>query len=166
SIDFKGSDFKALAYEYMQNGSLEDCFHQSTESADQLQVMSLRLIQRLHIAIEVASAIQYLHCLCQTPIVHGEVKPSNILLDQDMVAHVSDSGLAKFLYEIPLSNSSQNLITSSGIRGTVGLLQKYGMGSKPSIPGDVYSFGMLLLEMIRKRPTDAMFRDGVTLHNL
>lgn len=82
-------DFKALILEFMPNGSLEkwlyfnDCF--------------LDLIQRLDILVDVACAMQYLHYECSTPVVHCDLKPSNVLLDQDMVAHVSDFGLAKLL---------------------------------------------------------------------
>ncbi|KAK9230232.1 hypothetical protein WN944_023199 [Citrus x changshan-huyou] len=120
SIDSKGADFKALVFEYMENGSLEDWLHQSN---DHLEVCKLTLIQRVNIAIDVASAIEYLHHHCQPPIVHGDLKPSNVLLDHDMVA------------------------------------------IEASMTGDVYSFGILLLEMfIGRRPTDATFTEGLTLH--
>ena len=67
------------------------------QSNDHLEVCKLTLIQRVNIAIDVASAIEYLHHHCQPPIVHGDLKPSNVLLDHDMVAHVVDFELAKFL---------------------------------------------------------------------
>ncbi|KAI9196015.1 hypothetical protein LWI28_020273 [Acer negundo] len=164
SIDFKRADFKALVYEYMQNGSLEEWLHQSK---DQVNVSNLSLIQRLDIAIDVASAIEYLHHHCQPTIVHGDLKPSNVLIDHDMVAHVGDFGLAKFLSDYPLSTESGTQSSSIGIKGTVGYVApEYGMGSQVSMPGDVYSFGIFLLEMfIGKRPTDNMFHDGLTLHD-
>ncbi|GLT50481.1 hypothetical protein SLA2020_239640 [Shorea laevis] len=158
SIDFKGDDFKALVYEFMQNGSLEEWLHQDK---GQVGVRSLSLAQRLNIAIEVASAIEYLHNHCQPPIVHGDLKPSNVLLDEDMVAHVADFGLARFLL------ISQNQSNSVGVQGTIGYVApEYGMSCMVSKHGDVYSFGILLLEMITgKRPTDPLFKDNFTIHH-
>ncbi|GKV53336.1 hypothetical protein SLEP1_g59869 [Rubroshorea leprosula] len=156
SIDFKGVDFKAIVYEFMQNGSLEEWLHSHEV---QVGVQHFSFIQRLEIAIEVAHAIEYLHYHCQPAIVHGDLKPSNILLDHEMVAHVGDFGLSRFL--IP------NMQTSSiGIKGTIGYVApEYGMGGRVSVAGDVFSFGILLLEMItRKRPTDEIFKDGMNLH--
>ncbi|KAK2641342.1 hypothetical protein Ddye_023105 [Dipteronia dyeriana] len=164
SIDFKGDDFKALVYEYMQNGSLENWLHQGK---DQVNVSSLSLIQRLNAAIDVASAIEYLHHDCQPPIVHGDLKPSNVLLDHDMVTHVSDFGLAKFLLDNTPSTESRTQSSSIGIKGTVGYVApEYGMGSQLSMQGDMYSFGIFLLEMFTgKRPTDGMFHNEITLHD-
>ncbi|GAY41428.1 putative receptor-like protein kinase [Citrus sinensis] len=175
SIDFKGADFKALVYEYMQNGSLEEWLHQSN---GQPEVCDLSLIQRLNIAIDMASAIEYLHHHCQPPIVHGDLKPSNVLLDHDMVAHVSDFGLARFLFARPFDTSMETQSSSIGIKGTVGYVPpgniakmlnlpclEYGMGSEASVTGDVYSLGVMLLEMFtRRRPTNCMFQGGLTLH--
>ena len=118
SIDFKRADFKALVYEYMQNGSLEEWLHQSKDQVN--KVSNLSLIQRLNIAIDVASAVEYLHHHCQPPIVHGDLKPSNVLLDHDMVAHVGDFGLAKFLSVDPLSIAFGTQSSSIGIKGTIG----------------------------------------------
>ncbi|KAL9422390.1 hypothetical protein AB3S75_034626 [Citrus x aurantiifolia] len=162
--DFKGADFKAIVYEYMQNGSLEEWLHHSN---DQLEVCSLSVIQRLNIAIDVASAIEYLHHYCEPSIVHGDLKPSNVLLDQDLVSHVSDFGLAKFLSNHNPDTIVETRSISIGIKGTVGYVApEYGMGREASMKGDVYSFGILLLELFtRKRPTDAMFNEGLTLHD-
>ncbi|KAL5817163.1 hypothetical protein ACOSQ3_025541 [Xanthoceras sorbifolium] len=164
SIDFKGDDFKALVYEYMQNGSLEKWLHYNK---DQLDVGNLSFIQRLNIAIDVASAIEYLHHYCQPPIIHGDLKPSNVLLDHDMVAHVGDFGLAKFLLDHPASTTDGTQSSSIGIKGTVGYIApEYGMGSEMSMLGDVYSFGILLIELITgRRPTNSMLNDGRTLHD-
>ncbi|KAK2641350.1 hypothetical protein Ddye_023113 [Dipteronia dyeriana] len=164
SIDFKGADFKALVYEYMQNGSLEEWLHQNN---DELDTTNTSHVQRLNIAIDVASAIEYLHCHCEPPIVHGDLKPSNVLLDNDMVAHVGDFGLAKLLSDHSLNPAPTTQSSSLGIKGTIGYVApEYGMGSGVSMPGDVYSFGILLLEMLTgRRPTDSKFNDGLTLHD-
>ncbi|KAL5817156.1 hypothetical protein ACOSQ3_025534 [Xanthoceras sorbifolium] len=163
SMDFKGDDFKALVYEYMQNKSLDEWLHPSN---DHLDVSGLSLIERLNIAIDVAFAIEYLHHYCKPPIVHGDLKPSNVLLDHDMIARVGDFGLAKILSDYPFSTTLESQSSSIGIKGTVGYVApEYGMGNTLSMPGDVYSFGILLLEMFtRKRPTDTMFKDGLTIH--
>nr|XP_043628659.1 receptor kinase-like protein Xa21 [Erigeron canadensis] len=155
SVDFQGNDFKALVYEFMPNGSLHDWLHSSKGKR------GLDLLQRINILIDVACALDYLHKQCVTTIVHGDLKPSNILLDDDMVAHVGDFGLAKFLG----TNSHQNK-ESLGIEGTIGYAPpEYGMGSEMTSSGDVYSFGILLLEVVTgKRPTDENFNDGVNLH--
>ncbi|GKV21207.1 hypothetical protein SLEP1_g31203 [Rubroshorea leprosula] len=119
SIDFQGNDFKALVYELMPNGSLDNWLHASAQETNngQSRVQSLSLLQRISIAIDVASALDYLHYNCGKPIVHCDLKPSNVLLDNDMTAHVGDFGLAKFISsESKMSNQS----SSVGVRGTIG----------------------------------------------
>ncbi|XP_030968986.1 putative receptor-like protein kinase At3g47110 [Quercus lobata] len=163
SIDFEGNDFKALVYEFMPNGSLEMWLH-SEDGVKQLR--SLNLLQRINIALDVASALFYLHRHCQTPIIHCDIKPSNILLDDDLNAHISDFGLARLLSKSG-KEAFHNQLSSVGIKGTVGYVApEYGMGSQLSTNGDVYSFGILLLEMLTgRRPTDKLFKDDLNLHN-
>ncbi|KAM7462648.1 hypothetical protein LguiA_030769 [Lonicera macranthoides] len=165
SIDFQGNDFKALVYEFMPNGSLErwlNSSHETNNGQDEPHILNLH--ERVNIAIDVAFALEYLHYQCENPIIHCDLKPSNILLDKDMVAHVGDFGLAKILFP-ELSNAIQS--SSIGIKGTVGYIApEYGLRGVVSMNGDVYSFGILLLEMMTgKSPIDPMFNEGFNLHN-
>ena len=81
----------------MPNGSLESWLHPDTNG--QMEQQFLNLLERVSILLDVAFALDYLHCHGPAPVIHCDLKSSNVLLDADMVAHVGDFGLAKILYE-------------------------------------------------------------------
>ncbi|XP_009387807.2 probable LRR receptor-like serine/threonine-protein kinase At3g47570 [Musa acuminata AAA Group] len=159
SVDLRGNEFRAIVFDFMPNGSLESWLHPDTDR--NLYSKRLGLLRRLDIAIDVAAAVSYLHDHCETPIIHCDLKPSNVLLDGNMTARVGDFGLARFL-----SNGTDRYLSSSvAMKGSIGYMApEYGMGGQVSTHADVYSYGLLLLELFTgRRPTDDMFKDGLTL---
>ncbi|CAI8586286.1 unnamed protein product [Vicia faba] len=163
SIDYSGVDFKAIVLDFMPNGSLENLLHNNEGSENENH--SLSFTQMVDIALDVAHALDYLHHDEEEVVVHCDVKPSNVLLDQDMVAHLGDFGLARLIHG-STGNSSKDQVNSSTIKGTIGYLPpEYGAGGLVSSEGDIYSYGILLLEMLTgKRPTDNMFYENFILH--
>ncbi|PUZ58078.1 hypothetical protein GQ55_5G480100 [Panicum hallii var. hallii] len=163
SINTQGQEFKALVFEFMPNGSLDDWLHPKSENCMSSNMLSLA--QRLDIAVDIMDAIDYLHKHCDPQIIHCDLKPSNILLAEDMSARVGDFGISK----VPSENTIcalQNSNSTIGIRGSIGYVApEYGEGSAVSATGDMYSLGILLLEMFTGlSPTDDMFRDSLDLH--
>jgi serine/threonine protein kinase len=112
SIDSGGNDFKALVYEFMPNGSLDSFLHPNEGGTH--SPCFLTLAQRLSIALDIANALEYLHFGSQRPIVHSDLKPSNILLGNDITAHISDFGLARFFDSVSTS--------TYGVKGTIGYI--------------------------------------------
>ncbi|CAN6588851.1 unnamed protein product [Malus baccata var. baccata] len=134
---------RALVYEFFPNGSLQD-FISSADSKnsfigwDKLQ----------DIALGIAKGIEYLHQGCDQRILHFDIKPHNVLLDQNFTPKISDFGLAK------LCSKDQSMVSMTTARGTMGYIapevfsRNFG---NVSYKADVYSFGMLLLEMVGGR---------------
>lgn len=135
---------RALIYEFMPNGSLEKfIYDQASSSNGQLGW------EKLHqIAIGIARGLEYLHSGCNTRILHFDIKPHNILLDKELSPKISDFGLAK------LFPKERSMISMSRMRGTPGYIapelfsRNFGQVSHKS---DVYSYGMMILEMVGGR---------------
>ncbi|XP_073120310.1 uncharacterized protein [Henckelia pumila] len=171
STNFQGIDFMAVVYELMCGGSLEEWLHkddtQEESGAQSKNNKNLSITQRLNIVIDIASAVEYLHCGNEYVIIHGDLKPSNILLDENVTAHVGDFGLTKVMSSIfPAHEGSSS---SMAIKGTIGYIPpEYGTTNNMTIQGDVYSFGILVLEMFTNiRPTDDASLNGrSSLHHL
>uniref|UniRef100_A0A0D9XIF8 Receptor kinase-like protein Xa21 n=1 Tax=Leersia perrieri TaxID=77586 RepID=A0A0D9XIF8_9ORYZ len=159
TYDPMGNEFKALVFEYMANGNLQTRLHTETYRFE-----NLSLGARISIAVDIASALEYLHNQCIPPVVHCDLKPSNVLFNSDDVACVCDFGLARSIcvYSSGTQNISKSMV---GPKGSIGYIApEYGMGSQISTEGDVYSYGIIILEMLTGRhPTDEMFVDGFTL---
>ncbi|WJX88558.1 hypothetical protein P8452_70632 [Trifolium repens] len=143
-------DFKALVMEFMSNGSVDKWLYSHN--------YCLNFLQRLNIMIDVASALEYLHHGSSFPVVHCDLKPTNVLLDENMVAHVSDFGIAKLMDEGQSKTHTETL-------ATIGYLApEYGSSGIVSVKGDVYSYGIMLMEIFtRKKPADDMFVAGLSL---
>ncbi|KAG5226627.1 L-type lectin-domain containing receptor kinase [Salix suchowensis] len=133
---------RALIYEFMPNGSLERYIFSRQGS------VPLSNEKLYEISLGVARGIEYLHQGCDMQILHFDIKPHNILLDEKFIPKLSDFGLAK-LY--PTNN---NTVPLTAARGTIGYMAPelfYKNIGGVSYKADVYSYGMLLMEMVGRR---------------
>ncbi|GLJ20765.1 hypothetical protein SUGI_0378380 [Cryptomeria japonica] len=140
----------------MSNGSLRRWLYPGR--GDECQLI---LADRLRIAKEIAQGMEYLHHRCFVQVIHCDLKPDNVLLGDDMTPYISDFGITKLLF-----GASMNSLTSTNaLMGSTGYIApEYGVGGKISTKGDLYSYGILLLELLtRKRPTDGLFIEGTNL---
>ncbi|OEL20067.1 Receptor-like serine/threonine-protein kinase [Dichanthelium oligosanthes] len=143
--------FNLLIYELMPNGSLDAVLH------NQHQGSLLDWPARYRIALGVARGLSYLHHDCIPHVIHRDIKSSNILLDHDMEARLSDFGLATLMKP----NASH---VTTVVAGTFGYLApEYFDTGRATTKGDVYSYGVVLLELLTgKRPTDESFLENGT----
>ncbi|XP_027338401.1 putative leucine-rich repeat receptor-like serine/threonine-protein kinase At2g24130 [Abrus precatorius] len=157
-------EFKALVLPLMPNGSLESHLYPSHGLSQRLN-----MVQLVRICSDVAEGMAYLHHYSPVRVVHCDLKPSNILLDDDLTALVTDFGIARLVKgeENMLTSDTTSFSSTHGLLcGSVGYIApEYGMGKHASTQGDVYSFGVLMLEIVAgKRPTDVLIHEGSCLH--
>ncbi|WOL16861.1 hypothetical protein Cni_G25649 [Canna indica] len=138
-----GSD-RLLIYSYMENGSLDYWLHERNEGGSMLDWQ-----KRLRIAQGAVRGLAYLHQSCDPRILHRDIKSSNILLDDKFEAHLADFGLARLI--LPYDTH-----VTTDLVGTLGYIPpEYGQSSVATYKGDIYSFGVVLLELLTgKRPLD------------
>ncbi|MFS7931746.1 putative protein kinase RLK-Pelle-WAK family [Helianthus anomalus] len=128
-----------LVYEYLANDTLSQHLH------DRVGLSTFSWKDRIRIAREVAGALAYLHSYASPAIIHRDIKPGNILLDQNYKAVVSDFGLSR---SVPISKS--HLTTQ--VDGTFGYLDpEYFESGKLTAKSDVYSFGLVLTELLTRK---------------
>ncbi|KAL8095761.1 hypothetical protein AgCh_036943 [Apium graveolens] len=139
---------RALVYEFQPNDSLQKFTYSATNHKNNF----LGWEKMQEIALSIAKGIEYLHQGCAQQILHFDIKPHNILLDQNFNPKIADFGLAK------LCSKDQSIVSMTMARGTIGYIapevfsRNFG---KVSSKSDVYSFGMLLLEMVGARNNEA-----------
>ncbi|KAL6842636.1 hypothetical protein ACP4OV_027480 [Aristida adscensionis] len=141
---------KILVYEYMVNGSLDKLLFGST-------LVPLSWKQRHQIALGVAKGLAYLHEKCRNRIIHCDIKPENVLLDESFAPKIADFGLAKLV-----GRDFSRVLTT--MRGTIGYLApEWISGTAITDKADVFSYGMMLFEIISGNRNSAWRQEGVEI---
>ncbi|KAL2332316.1 hypothetical protein Fmac_019897 [Flemingia macrophylla] len=142
---------KSLMYEYMANGNLQENLYGKD---NKLNILSWE--DRLRISLDAASGLEYLHTGCKPPIIHRDVKSTNILLNEHFQAKLSDFGLSKIF---PTDGGSH---VSTVVAGTPGYLDPhYYISNRLTEKSDVYGYGVVLLEIITGQPVKARNRGNI-----
>ncbi|GLJ48961.1 hypothetical protein SUGI_1033040 [Cryptomeria japonica] len=154
-ISSEESDFKLLVYEFMPNGSLFDRLH--GEPGPQ---MALRWLMRYKIALDAARGLSYMHHDCSPPILHRDVKSSNILLDEDFAAKIADFGVSRVVDRLGDEYRVSSYVGSPGY-----IAPEYSERLRVDEKSDVYSFGVVVLELVsgRKAAGEAEYGEGVDI---
>lgn len=138
-------EYGCLVYEYMANGSLEDCLFRHGNAPP------IPWQHRFRIAAEIGTGLLFLHQTKPEPLVHRDLKPANILLDRNYVSKISDVGLARLVPPSVANNVTQYLMTSTA--GTFCYIDpEYQQTGMLGIKSDVYSLGIMLLQIITAKP--------------
>ncbi|MCO5594005.1 hypothetical protein L7F22_048024 [Adiantum nelumboides] len=152
----KVGEERLLVYEYMEGGSLDDRLHGSDEAG---MNQKLTWEQRKRIACGAARGLCFLHHEWPPHIIHRDIKSSNVLLDRNLEARVSDFGMARLI------SALDTHLSVSTLAGTPGYVPpEYYQSFRCTFKGDIYSFGVILLELLTgKRPTDKEFFEDTNL---
>ncbi|KAJ0237630.1 Receptor-like protein kinase 7 [Hirschfeldia incana] len=148
-------DSSLLVYEYLPNGSLWDMLHSCKKS-------NLGWETRYDIALGAAKGLEYLHHGYERPVIHRDVKSSNILLDESFKPRIADFGLAKILQA-----NNGGVDSTHVVAGTYGYIApEFGYSSKVNEKCDVYSFGVVLMELVTgKKPIETEFGESKDIVN-
>ncbi|KAL4588016.1 hypothetical protein LXL04_000894 [Taraxacum kok-saghyz] len=150
-LGFLHNDKNAMiVYEYMSNGSLGEALHGQAR-------LLVDWVSRYNIAVGVAQGLAYLHHDCHPPVIHRDVKPNNILLDENLDARIADFGLARMMVK---KNETVTMVA-----GSYGYIApEYGYTLKVDEKSDIYSYGVVLMELVTgKRPIEPQFGDSVDI---